>query len=380
MLKDFPEQTPKRSATFAAPAVGRRRLSGTPAVLALQQTAGNHATASVLQRAPTPLAAPKKPAPQVDDATASRDYADALKYVDDFYEGVHFAIEQIDKVRAAAQDNYVQFGELKDPPNLGEAVFKALVSSVLGMFPGGAIITRVYEVGMFANELGKLKIDLEANPIPGFSVADAEREGPSTATGKKATKRAGQAKTAWDTGVKVFDAVVETLAQQKAAAGAEAKALELAGLSQQRISDWSQTTALAQKEELTVTGWLQVAGPNTKLRGVMKAALEQSLGPIPIIDVAQVAILTKKYELELYRAKYKSAKLVQTIYTGLWADSAPTRPELRVPGDLSKPTRRQIALCAGVSGTDDSTMASVLGIAVTTERKMNPGLKRPGEI
>jgi hypothetical protein len=376
----LPGRAPKRSATAADPTVVRRRVRGNDAVLALQQTAGNRATAGLLQRAPTPLAPPKTPAPRVDDAAAARDYADALKYVDDFYEGVHFAVEQVDKVREAAQDNYVAFGELKDPPSLGEAVFKALVSSVLGMVPVGALITRAYEFGLFARELGKLKVELEATPIPGYSVADAEKAGPSAATTKKAAKDVGYAKTAWDTGAKVYDAVVETLAQQRAAAAAEAKALELAGLSQQRISDWSQATALAQKEELTVTGWIQHAGPDTKLRGVMKAAVERSLGPIPIIDTAQVALLTKKYELELYRAKYKTARYVATIIMSPWGDSAPSRPELRVSGDLSKPTRARIAYCAGVGGTDDATMAGVLGIAVTTEKMMNPGLRRPGEI
>jgi hypothetical protein len=116
----------------------------------------------------------------------------------------------------------------------------------------------------------------------------------------------------------VYDAVVETLAQQKAAASAEAKALALAGLAQERISDWSQATAFAQKEELTVTGWIKDAGSNTKLRGVMTAAVQRSLGPIPMIDAAQVETLTKKYELELYRAKFKNATFVKTIYMGPW--------------------------------------------------------------
>jgi hypothetical protein len=261
--------------------------------LLCSKTAGNRATAVFLQRAPTPLAVPKTPAPKVDDATAARDHADALKYIDDFYDGVHLAVEQVDKVREVAQDNYVRFGELKDPPTIAAAVFKALVSSVLGMVPGGAIITRVYELGMFASELGKLKVDLGGRS--GSWLFDSRcRKGGTVSGYQQEGREACRARQeAWDTGVKEYDAVVDTLAQQKAAAAAEAKALELAGLSQERISDWSQATALAQREEMTVTGWIQSAGPNTKLRGVMKAAVERSLGPIPIIDVAQVEILTK---------------------------------------------------------------------------------------
>jgi hypothetical protein len=85
------------------------------------------------------------------------------------------------------------------------------------------------------------------------------------------------------------------------------------------------------------------------------------------------------YELELYRTKFKTAKFVQTIYMGPLGDSQPLGPTLRVSGNLSKALRKRIAVCAGVSGTDDATMAKVLGIPVTTEKIINPGLKKAGE-
>jgi hypothetical protein len=353
------------------------------AVRGLQRTAGNAAVGRVarqlLQRDPK-----TKAKPAVDDATAARDYADALKYVDDFYEGVHAALELHDKVRDVAQRNYERFGELQDPPSLAEEIVKSIFSFAMSQVPGWSLIEQGLEIGLFAHELGKLKLELDEHPIPGYGVADEERRGPSEATKARAKKLGGHAKTGWEGAGKVLDTVVDVLAKQKAAAEAEAKVLQSAGLSQQRITDWAKGTSVAQREEDVVTKWVQQAGADKKLRGGMLAAVTKRLGPKAVIDEKQVEVLTKRYELELYRAKYGgadgAAKNVSTIYTGGWSDSAPTVPELRVAGGLSKATRRRIAWCAGVSAIDDRTMVEVLGVPTITERVRNPGLRRPGEI
>jgi hypothetical protein len=351
-------------------------------MLALQRTAGNAAAGrlarELLQRDRT------KRAPAIDAAAVSRDYANALKYVEDFYDGVHHALELHDKVRESAQNNYERIGELQDPPSLGEEIVKAIFSVVMSKVPGWDLIEKGLTIGLFASELGKLKLELDEVPIPGYTLEDAERAGPSEATKARAKKKVEHAKTGWEGASKVYDTVIDVMAKQKAAAEAEAKALQSAGLSQQRITDWAKGTSVAQQEEKIVTAWVKKAGADAKLRGRMEAAVVKRLGPIPVIDPAQVEVLTKRYELELYRMKFGgkdgAGKVVRTVYTGGWSDSAPTAGELRVAGGLSKATRRRIAWCAGESGIDDATMIRVLGIPTIIERKRNPGLRHAGEI
>jgi hypothetical protein len=349
----------------------------TPAsVKTLQRAAGNVATRQLLQRH-----GGRKPA--LDESAVSRDYTNAMKYVDDFYEGVDKALELKDKVRENAQDNYFKFGELQDPPLLGDEIVKAIFSVALSKIPGGDLIAKGLEIGMFAGELGKLKLELDEQPIPGYGIEDADREGPSEATKARAKKGSEHATTGWETASKVYDTVIDVLAKQKAAAEAEAKALESAGLSQQRIEDWAAATAAAQKEEAAVTDWVKKAGADKKLRGGMEAAVRRRLGPIAVIDEKQVAALEMRYELELYRAKFGgkggAGKDVRTIYESPWGDTEVPGSELKVVGGLSQATRNRIATCAGVGSTDDRTMVKVLGIRTVVERKRNPGLKRPGE-
>jgi hypothetical protein len=350
----------------------------TPAsVTTLQRVAGNAATGRLLQRH-----GGKKPA--LDESAVSRDYTNAMKYVDDFYQGVDRSLELKDKVRERAQSNYENIGQLQDPPTLGDEIVKAIFSVALSKLPGGELIAKGLEIGLFASELGKLKLELDEQPIPGYGVEDEERAGPSEATKERAKKLSEHAKTGWETASKVYDTVVDVLAKQKAAAEAEAKALESAGLSRRRIEDWAAATEAAQKEEAAVTEWVKQAGADKKLRGGMEAAVRRRLGPIPVVTKAQVDVLTMRYELELYRAKFGgehgAGKDVRTIYTGPWDDFEVPGSELRVAGGLSQATRRRIATCAGVTATDDRTMVKVLGIRTVVERKRNPGLKRPGEM
>jgi hypothetical protein len=389
-----PEREVGRGKQVVAQHAGPGQLEGplTPAsIRALQRAAGNAAvsrvTQQLLQRRPNaskrPPAAPAKPV--VDDYAAGRDYAEALQYVDNFYERVRDALALHDKVREDAQKNYETFGALKDPPSLADEVVKSLFSSVLSAVPGwGGVLAKGLEIGLFAAELGKLKRELDEHPIPGYSVADEETLGPSASTKARAEKHAEHVKTGWDAGTKVVETVIDVLAKQQAAAAAEKAAIESAGLSRQRITDWAKGVSVAQNEEEVVTAWLKQAGADNKQRGGMLALVQKRLGPLIVVDAKQVDALTKRYELELYRKKFGgpdgAGKYVRTIYTGLWDDSDPTSPELRVTGELSQATRRRIAWCAGVTATDDATMVKVLGISTVTERVRNPGLKRTGEM
>jgi hypothetical protein len=356
---------------------------GGPASLqALQRTAGNAATGKVARQLLQRRGGKNQKA---DPEAASDDYSDALDYINDFYERVRDSLALHDKVRATAQGNYETFGKLEDPPSLADEIVKAIFMQVLSAVPGwGGVVAKGLEMGIFAMQLGRLKLELDEQPIPGYSVADEERIGPSEATKERAKKNAERVKTGWDTGTKVVETVIDVLAKQKAAADAEKAALESAGLAQQRITDWAAGIAVAQKEEAIVKGWLKKARDDGKNRGRLRALVEQRLGPLVVVDPKLVPSLISHYELALYRAKFGgkhgAGKNVRTVYESPWGDSDPTSPELRVAGGLSQATRRQIAKCAGVSATDDQTMAKVLGVQTVVERKRNPGLKRPGEM
>jgi Domain of unknown function (DUF4157) len=352
-----------------AEAVARGHLGGLPGGLrGLQRTVGNRATAAVLQRQadkppPKPKASSK---PVVDEAAASRDYTNANTYVGQFYQGVLWRLEQLDKVRAQAVQNYKDIAELKDPPSLSEEIFKSVVGLVMSKIPGWDLIQKGLEIGMFASELGRLKLELEETPIPGYTAEDAKKAGPSAETKETAKKRIEYGKTGFEAGKKIYETVTDVLEKRKAAQEAEAKALESAGLGQERITDWAQAAGKAQKEQLEVTKWVKQAGADKKLAGGVEAAVRERLGPIPIIDPNQVDPLIKRYELELYRTKFQATS--KYVVTTTVVDFRKTeRKELRVPGGLSQATRRRIAACAGVSRTDDETMAAVLVIPATRE-------------
>ena len=217
----------------------RRRLDeeldspvrGAPAspVLQLQQMAGNKAVTS-LMRAPKAKKKPSKETakPKISDKAASDDVSFALKYVDDFYEGVRDVLELKDKVRENAIRNYEKFGELTDPPTLADAIFGAIVSSLVGLIPGGAIIKAGLTAGIFALDMRKLQKDLTVMPIPGVSAEDEKAKGPTAQHTGKSEKLYERGKTAVDIGGKVVDAVKDTKKKQEEAAAAEAKAKEFA--------------------------------------------------------------------------------------------------------------------------------------------------------
>ena len=183
-------------------------VRGAPAspVLQLQQLAGNRAVTS-LMRQPT-KAPPKRtlkevepkaaPAPQMSDKAASDDLAFALKYVDDFYEGVRDVLELKDKVRENAIRAYTDFGKLKDPPSIADAVLMSLAESALGLIPGGNIIKMGLTAGIFALDMRALKKDLDVMPIVGMSAEDEKKKGPQTAHKEKAGKYYDRGKTVVD--------------------------------------------------------------------------------------------------------------------------------------------------------------------------------------
>lgn len=334
----------------------RRRLDdeldapgrGAPAspVLQLQQMAGNKAVTS-LMRAPTktPKKPPKeKPAPKISDKAASDDLSFALKYVDDFYEGVRDVLELKDKVRDNAIRNYVEFGKLTDPPSLADAIFGAIVSSLIGLIPGGAIIKAGITTGLFALDMRGLRKDLEVMPIPGVSADEEKAKGPTARHTGKAEKIYDKGKTAYDIGGNIVGAVKENQKKQEEAAAAETAAKEIAGLHHGRVTDWTKAIQDARKQEDQVTAWLKLAVTFGK-RGGLEAGVKRYLGPIPEVNEAFQKALEKEYELALYREKYKDAKWVTTISTDEYSTYKSSGMQGGPP--LSNATKRRIAVLDG---------------------------------
>jgi hypothetical protein len=138
--------------------------------------------------------------PPITDKAASDDLAFALKYVDDFYEGVRDVLELKDKVRENAIRAYTDFGKLKDPPTILDAVLGSLVDSALGLIPGGSIIKAGLTAGIFALDMRALKKDLDVMPIPGVSAADEKKKGATEKHKERAGKIYDRGKTAVDAG------------------------------------------------------------------------------------------------------------------------------------------------------------------------------------
>ena len=315
-------------------------------VLQLQRMAGNRAVNS-LMRAP-PTTAPVKPA-AISDKSASDDLAFALKYVDDFYEGVRDVLELKDKVRENAIRAYTDFGKLKDPPSIADAVLLSLAESALGLIPGGAIIKAGLTAGVFALDMRALKKDLDVMPIPGVSAADEKAKGATTAHKEKAGKIYDRGKTAVDAGAGAVKAAKAAKEAQEAAAAEEANAKEMAGLHSGRVTDWTKAIQDSRLQENKVTEWLRQA-VNKGSRGGLEAAVKKRLGEIPQVSEKFQDTFAKSYELKLYRAKYVGARWV-TTETDYWsatgtADQTLTSSRLE-GGSLSAATRRRIAEIAG---------------------------------
>jgi hypothetical protein len=316
-------------------------------VLQLQQMAGNRAVTSLMRkpkvkdRRKKDTEPKKDEAPKVSDKQANDDLAFALKYVDDFYEGVRDVLELKDKVRENAIKNYVEFGKLTDPPTLADAIFGALVSSLVGLIPGGAVIKAGLTAGIFALDMRGLQKDLKVMPIPGVSAEEERAKGPTAQHTGKSEKLYERGKTGYDVGKDVVGAIKDTKKKQQEAAEAEAAAKEIAGLSSGRVTDWAKAIKDARVQEDKVVAWLKGAIAEGK-RGGLEAAVRARLGPIPDVgDGKFQKELEKEYEMALYREKYKDAKWVTTYST----DEYTTYKSSGMRGGpaLSKATRRRIA-------------------------------------
>jgi hypothetical protein len=354
-----------------------RRAGGAASVLAVQRMAGNRAVAQLVAR--------KKKTEEPPPLDVPSDLSFALKYVDDYYERVRDLLNLKTQVQQQAIENFKEFGKLKDPPSIADAVFAEIFSQVVGLIPGGKLVTATVSAGVFAVQLAEMQRDLDAYPIPGVSVEEEAKKGPSEKTKAKVEKVVGHGKTAIDTGKAVVGAGIKAYQERAAASAAEAAAKENAAMQGRRITDWRKATELAQKQEQAITDELELAARSGTDRGKLKDYVVRKLGPLPELSEKQQDELERKYELELYRQKLTIATVTTKYHGGYrMPDSSKTELELVDGGEPSFATLRRVAALAGYPhlASYPLALAHVIGVGQSARQRYErvPGLEpsRPG--
>jgi len=363
-----------RRAQRAAPAGPGNRPSAATSLLALQRLAGNRSTAQLLQRKP------KDPEPDPAPLDAHGDFAAALKHVGTYYDGVRSLLELEDKVREQAFKNFKDFGELKDPPSIAGAVFAEIFSQVVGLIPGGKLVTATVSAGVFAVQLTKLEKDLNGYAYPGVSVEDEAERGPSERTKAKVEKVYGHGKTAVEAGKAVVGAGLKAAKEKAAASAAEAAAQENAAMGGKRISKWREATELSFLQEQAITDQLELAHRKGADPGKLKELAVKQLGPRPKLTEQLQDQLEREYELALYREKLRLVTVNTTHYLGGVEDrkSTATRLELAEGGRTSLATRRRIAAVLRLWHLADyeESLGHFLGVKRTQRESQD---RRPAE-
>jgi hypothetical protein len=323
---------PGQDARSAAPP---RRNLGPSAVLAMQQMAGNRAVGRLARQ---PKGKEKEPPP----LTADQDLVFAVKYVTDYYTAVREVLGLKNEIEQQAIENYKQFGALKDPPSVTDAVLAEIFNQVVGLIPGGKLVSATLTAGVFAVQLAELQRDLEL--IPGASIEDEHRKGPSEKTKAKVEKVVGGGKQAIDSGKAIVGAGIKAAEEQAAASKAEAAAQENAAMQGRRITEWRKGLELARRQERAIVDELELAVRKGTDSGKLKQKVIQRLGPFPEVSEAKQDELERLYELQLYRQKLTLATTTHH-YRGGGArfDSDETELELVDGGTTSAATRRRIA-------------------------------------
>jgi hypothetical protein len=356
-----------------------RRAGGSASVLAVQRMAGNRAMGQLLRK--------KKEEPPPLDRRQS-DLSFALKYVQDYYDGVEHVLDLKDKVQQQAIENFKEFGKLKDPPSIADAVLAEIFSQAIGLIPGGKLVTATLTAGVFAVQLAEMQRELNTYPIPGMSVEDEAKKGPSEKTKAKVEKVVGHGKTAVDAGKAVVGAGIKAAQERAAATAAEAAAKENALMQSSRISSWRSAIELAQSQEQAIVAELERAVTEGKDLGQLKAYVVKKLGPLPVASAELQNKLERQYELELYRQKLRRVTITTKYYGGgvRMRDSSEQQLELVDGGEPSGATRRRIATLLGHPHLWEYplVLAQLLGVADASRQRYSkpPGMElepsRPG--
>jgi hypothetical protein len=367
----------RRSEPGATPAAPQP--DGLPQAMAfVQHAAGNRAMAQLLRKT-------KTKAPEVSDKAARRDYENAKDYVIDFYDGVRDALNLKNEVVALGIKGYDDFSELKDPPDLTQAIVSAVVSGVADLIPGGAAIKKGLSIGIFAYDTAKLS---EHEVYPGVEADKGEaskKAGEIYEKGKSVREKV-------NVGVEAGKKIQEAAAKRKEASEAEERAKERSEREVKRVADWASHVSQSRAEEKEFKDWLKWADDTGRYRGNLVAEVKKSLGEIPVIPEGGreevIRKLAARYELALYRAKFANLMLVRSV-SG-WEDYEVVETRfihsdddpsdlMKQADDITGAVKRRVAYLVGDprAATDDERLARHLSITVYQRAPHKIRGKRP---
>jgi hypothetical protein len=118
-------------------------------MVALQRAVGNRGMALIVARQPTKA--------QLDTERVTADYTDADALITDWYEDNYAVLGLRNEAEGAAVTNYANFTELKDPPDLSNAMIAAVFGAITDLIPGAALIKTGITMGVFAHDIRGLK-------------------------------------------------------------------------------------------------------------------------------------------------------------------------------------------------------------------------------
>jgi hypothetical protein len=360
-----------------------------PGMASLQRAIGNRAMGKLLARRPTNE--------QLDSERVSADYTDAAALISDWYEDNHAVLELKDGAEAEAIKNFMAFTDLKDPPDMGMAIFVAAFSAIVDLIPGGALLKTGITMGVFAHDMAGLKKELAKDDI---ELDTSELKTPGAETVEKAEKIHGAFEKGHQIGegaVKIKEAYDETKEKQAQAAEAAERAHTQAELGIKRLGKFEDALAALQTQRDQSRKWLSDARSAGRHRGGLKALVADHLGPSPKLKDQKESLtklLAEAMELALYKAKFGDLWYVHNELK--WADGAVdvvdsyfSTGERYVHQDhryvmdqtLTMAVRLRIATLAGNPGWayDDRKMAEILGMTTTGETTTDPRSKAETE-
>lgn len=316
-----------------------QQWTGPTAALALQRLAGNRATTGLILRKPQT----KEAEPPALDTQG--EFALALDHIQSYYSGVRSLLELEDKVRENALKNFSEFSKLRDPPSIAGAIFAEVFTQIVGLIPGGQLVTAAVTAGVFARQMAKFEKDMKEYPIPGMSVEEEREKGPSDKTKAKVEKVYGHGKTGVEAGKAVIAAGLKAAEAKAAASAAEAAAQEAAAMGGKRIADWTKATELSYVQQTALRDKVVVAYRKGAEPGKLKEFVEKATGPRPRLTAELQDKLERESELALYREILTMATVKHRLYQGnsLESESVGTHLELVAGGKPSAALLRRIA-------------------------------------
>jgi hypothetical protein len=346
-----------------------------PAMAALQRAVGNQAMGKLVARRPTKE--------QLDSERVSADYTDAGDLISDWYEDNHAVLELKDGAEAEAIKNFMTFTDLKDPPDMGMAIFVAAFGAITDLIPGGTLIKTGITMGVFAHDMAGLKKDLAKDDI---ELDTSELNTPGGETVEKAEKIHGAFEKGQKIGegaLKIKEAYDATKEKQAQAAEAAERAKTQAELGIKRLGKFEDALAALQTQRDQSRQWLSDARAAGRHRGGLKALVADHLGPSPKLRDQKESLtkrLAEAMELAMYKDKFGDLWYVHNEVK--WADGATdvvdsyfSTGERYVHQDdryvmdssLTMAVRRRIATLAGNPGWayDDRKIAEILGMVTT---------------